>query len=169
MMKSNKLLAVNIIIAVIIVLESTLLRKFPGKYILPDVALLILIFFSSCRGIMPGQITGFVSGLIEDFLSLSPPGFNGFIKTVTGFIFGSFKGKVFIDPIFFPVVMAAAATGLKGLIAVIIAAVFIRPESAPAVITARFGYELLFNCIASPFVFALMKSFKLYTVEERGF
>jgi len=169
LMKKNKLLPVTLIMLFFILLQSTLLRKLPGSFIYPDLALVILVFFSTGRGKMDGQISGFITGLAEDFLSLSPPGFNSFIKTVTGFIYGSFKGKVFVDPVFFPVIMVAAATLLKGLTAALVSALFIKPESAPLVFTSRFAVEILENCIAAPFIFALMKTFKFYSVEERGF
>jgi len=167
-MKRNKLLPVTLIMLLFILLQSTLLRKLPGSFIYPDLALVILVFYSTGKGKMDGQISGFITGLAEDFLSLSPPGFNSLIKTVIGFIYGSFKGKVFIDPVFFPVIMTAVATLLKGFTAVIIAALFIKTESAPVVFTSRYAIEMLENCIAAPFVFALMKAFKFYSAEERG-
>ncbi len=168
-MKKNKLLPVTLIMLLFVFLQSTLIKKLPGSFIYPDIALVILVFFSNGRGIMEGQVSGFITGMAEDFLSMSPPGFNSFIRTVTGFFYGSFKGKIFIDPIFFPVIMVSVATLLKGFTAVIISSLFIKPEAAPLVFTARFAVEIAENCIAAPFIFALMKFFKFYSVEDRGF
>lgn len=152
-----------------ILLQSVAFKKLPGNFVYPDIALIILIFFSNSKGIMTGQICGFITGLTQDFLSLSPPGFNSFIRTAIAFIFGSMKGKIFIDPILFPVILTAIATLLKGVLSVIIAAIFIKPESSPIVFTARFALELLENCILSPFIFGFLKFFKIYSVNDRGF
>lgn len=152
-----------------ILLQSIVFKKLPGNFVYPDIVLIILIFFSNSRGIMDGQICGFITGLAQDFLSLSPPGFNSFIRTVIAFIFGSMKGKIFIDPILFPVILTAVATLLKGVLAVIVTAIFIKPESAPIVFTSRFALELLENCILSPFVFGFLKLLKIYSVDDRGF
>ena len=169
-MRKNKLIAVNAVNIVLIIILSTVYRIFPGRYVLPDLAMLVIIFYSARRGVMEGQITGFTAGIAEDFLSLSPPGFHGLIKTVTGFLFGCFKGKIFIDPVFFPVIMALSATLVKGFLAVSIASLFLRPEVQPQVISQRFGYEILANCVAAPFVFSLMKVFRLYSsIDERSF
>jgi rod shape-determining protein MreD len=159
----------TLIMVLIVILQSTLFNKLPGNFIFPDFTLVIIVFFSNGRGRMDGQISGFFTGMAEDFLSLSPPGFNSLIKTLIGYIYGSLKGKIFIDPIFFPVIMVMTATLLKAFSALLISALFLKPEAAPAVFTARFAIEMAENCIAAPFVFALMKTFKFYSAEERGF
>ncbi len=168
-MRKSKLLSITIIMLLIVVLQSTLFNKLPGSFVFPDFTLVILVFFSNGRGRMEGQISGFITGLAEDFLSLSPPGFNSFIKTAVGYIYGSFRGKIFIDPIFFPVIMVMVATLLKAFCALLISALFIKPEAGPAIFTSRFAIELVENCIAAPFIFALMKTFKFYSAEDRGF
>ncbi len=168
-MRKSKLIPVIIVMFLFVLLESTLLKKLPSNFIYPDIALIILIFFSNNKGVVEGEVSGFIVGIAEDFLSLSPLGFNSFIKTVISFIFGSFKGKIFLDPIFFPMLMVLIATLMKGFIAVIISSLFLAPEAAPAVFTFRFAIEVIENCICAPFVFALMKLFKFYSVEDRGF
>ncbi|MCL2704892.1 MAG: rod shape-determining protein MreD [Spirochaetaceae bacterium] len=168
-MKKSKLVPATIVMLLFVLLETTLLKKLPSNYIYPDIALIILIFFSNSRGVIEGQVSGFLVGIAEDFLSLSPPGFNSFIKTIIGFIFGNSKGKIFIDPIFFPMLMVFIATLIKGFTAVIISSVFLSPETSPDVFTVKFGIEIIENCICAPFVFAFMKLIKFYTFEDRGF
>jgi len=168
-MKKSKLIPATIVMLLFVLLESTLLKKLPSNYIYPDIALIILIFFSNSRGVIEGQVSGFLVGIAEDFLSLSPLGFHSFIKTIIGFIFGNSKGKVFIDPIFFPMLMVLIATLIKGFTAVIISSVFLSPETSPDVFTFKFAIEIIENCICAPFVFAFMKLIKFYTFEDRGF
>ncbi|MCL2481709.1 MAG: rod shape-determining protein MreD [Spirochaetaceae bacterium] len=168
-MKKSKLIPAIIVMFLFVLLQSTLLKKLPSHYIYPDIALIILIFFSNSRGVLEGQISGFIIGMAEDFLSLSPPGFNSFVKTIIGFIFGNTKGKIFLDPIFFPMLMVLIATLIKGFTAAIIASVFLSQEATPDIFTFRFLIELIENCICAPFVFAFMKLVKFYKFEDRGF
>ncbi|MCL2791457.1 MAG: rod shape-determining protein MreD [Spirochaetaceae bacterium] len=168
-MKKSKFIPVVIVMFLFVLLETTLFKKFPSNFIYPDIALIILVFFSNYRGVVAGQASGFIIGIAKDFLSLSPLGFNSFIKTVIGFIFGNSKGKIFIDPIFFPMLLILFATLIKGFAAAIVSSVFLAPEAAPAIFTVRFAIELVQNCICAPFVFAFMKLVKLYTFEDRGF
>jgi len=168
-MKKNKVITTTIIMFLFVLLETTLFKKFPSNFIFPDIALIILVFFSNNKGVVAGQSSGFIIGLAKDFLSLSPLGFNGFINTIIGFIFGNSKGKIFIDPIFFPMLIILIATFLKSLIAAIVLSIFISPDASPAIFTFKFAIELAQNCICAPFVFAFMKLTKLYTFEDRGF
>ena len=168
-MKNSKFITTTIVMFLFVLLETTLLKKFPLNFIYPDIALIILVFFSNSKGVVAGQTGGFIIGLAKDFLSLSPLGFNGFINTVIGFIFGNSKGKIFIDPIFFPMLMILIATLLKGLIAAVVSLVFLSPDVSPAIFTFKFAIELAQNCVCAPFVFAFMKFVKLYTFEDRRF
>ena len=168
-MKKSKLIPVIIVMIIFLLIESTLLKKLPSNFIYPDIALIILIFFSNSRGVLEGQISGFIIGIAEDFLSLSPLGFNSFIKTVIGFVFGKTKGKIFLDPIFFPMLVVLIATIMKGFTAAFIASIFLSAEASPAVFTNRFAIELIENCLCAPFIFAFMKFIKLYTFEDKGF
>ncbi len=167
MNKKNLLLIIVLLIAVTVI-ESTVVRTFFKDIILPDLGLVIIIFYANSRGRMEGQLCGFASGLTEDFISLSPLGFNCMIKTVMGFILGLTRNKVYFDPILFPVILAAVATLLKGFFAVLVASLFLKSGNAPMVFTSRFGIEILLNSVAAPFVFALMKLFKLYRIDDRG-
>ena len=144
------------IMAGLIVLQTVV---FPNGLIggaMPDLALIVLCFSSNHHGSFKGQLSGFVSGLVLDFLSLAPLGFHAFIRTVIGMLYGLFRGKVFIDPILVPVVLVILATFLKALIAFLISSVF-APELAAAVFSRQLGIEIGLNALVSPFLFALLK------------
>lgn len=123
----------------------------------PDIALIILCFSANHQGSYKGEISGFGSGLLLDAISLSPLGFHACIRTIVGFLFGVVRGKIFVDPIFIPVVMLIIATVIKALFAYILAAVF-SPEIVTTIFSQRFAIELGMNALLAPFLFALMKS-----------
>ncbi len=165
---NKKLLIIIGILAAVTIIESTVVRNFFKDFILPDISLIIIIFYANSKGSMEGQLGGFAAGLTEDFISLSPLGFNCIIKTIVGFFAGFTKNKIYIDPILFPVLLIILATLLKGLIAAIVSSVFLRSGAAPVIFSSRFGVEIILNALLAPFVFALMKLFKLYNIDDRG-
>jgi rod shape-determining protein MreD len=123
----------------------------------PDIALVLLCFAANYHGSYRAEIGGFVSGLVMDSLSLAPFGFHSLIRAIIGYLFGVTRGKLFLDPVFAPVIMVAVATTLQSLIAYLIASVF-APDVAGTVFSARFGLELAMNSFVAPFVFALLKA-----------
>ena len=167
-MSKRKILIISAVLVSITVLESTVFKKVLSGFVIPDIGLIMIIFYANSRGNMEGQIAGFVAGLAEDFISLSPLGFNCLIKTIIGFISGSTKSKIYIDPILFPVFLVLFFTLLKGLIAAVVCSVFLKPEIAPVVFSSKFLFEIVLNTFIAPFVFAFMKLVKLYRIEDRG-
>ena len=105
---------------------------------------------------MEGQITGFFTGLIQDILSIAPLGFHMVIKTVLGFLYGFTKGNVFMDPILMPFVLAVTGTALKGLLIVLISALFSLSLNFSTVFNLQFLIEMGYNGLIGPIVFALL-------------
>lgn len=161
-MKSLKTWLPSLIIALTVMVQSTLLSRVPIFGVTPDLALILLIFFSNRMGSMKGQISGFAAGIIEDVVSLSPIGFHAFIKTVSGFLFGLTRGKIFMDPVFMPLVLTAGATLLKYLLAALLGVIFVSSGLVEPVFTAKMGIEIGLNALISPFLFGFMKLFKAF-------
>ena len=140
-----------------IVLQSVV---FPAGLIrgaVPDLALILLCFSAHHHGSYRGELSGFAGGIVLDALSLAPLGFHALIRTFIGFLYGLFRGKIFIDPIFVPVVMVVVATIIKAILGYLLSAIF-APEIATTVFSERFGIELGLNAVIAPFFFALLKA-----------
>ena len=148
------------------VLQSTILGKFAINGVVPDFSLIILVFVSNSGGSIRGQGLGFVAGLTKDLISTSPPGFNCLISTVTGFIYGKMRGKLFLDSILLPVVFVMTATIIKEILGSFIALIFM-PDSGIMFFSRKFLIELGFNAFFSPFIFALVKLLKLYNTSYK--
>jgi len=102
------------------ILQSTLIGRIPFVRVLPDLALCIIVFSAYVNGTMTGQVSGFFSGLLLDFLSAAPIGMNCLIRTLIGALAGVFKGAFFLDVFFMPVALCAIATLLKAFIVFIL-------------------------------------------------
>ena len=137
------------------VLQTTVLRNGVIAGANPDIALLILVFSASQHGSLKGEGAGFVTGLLRDFLSLAPLGFNAFVGTVMGYLYGISKGKLFVDPILMPVLLGTIATVVKAVLSILLLAIF-APEQTRTVFGARFGVEVGLNALIAPFLYGLL-------------
>ncbi len=144
-----------------ILLQSTILGRIAIRGVRPDLAMLVLVFVSLRRGPMVGQVSGFVSGFLEDLMNLSPLGFHSLLRTVIGFLFGLLSGNVFIDPFLMPIILAVVATILKGIVAGIVSAVFGIESSGFITFAGRLWIEVGYNGIVAPFLFALLNLFRV--------
>jgi rod shape-determining protein MreD len=157
----------SLILAGCVLLQTTLLEHVAIRGAVPDLSLVVLLFIATRKGSLVGEVGGFVSGLLEDFLSLSPLGLHALLKTVLGYLYGLVRGKVFVDPILMPLLMAVIATVSKRALAGLVMLLF-REGAEPVVWGVTGWVELGYNAILAPFVFALMGLVPLYQKRREG-
>jgi rod shape-determining protein MreD len=141
------------------VLQSTLLRHLALFRVVPDLALCVVVYSAYVNGAMTGQLSGFFSGILIDFISASPLGLNSLIRTLTGALAGLMKGTFFLGAVFLPMILCAAATVLKAAVLFVLHLFFadavpVYPLASPALWT-----ELFLNALLAPFLFFLLKRF----------
>ena len=142
------------------ILQSTLIGLIPFLKVLPDLALCILVFSAYVNGAMTGQVSGFVSGLLLDFLSAAPLGMNCLVRTLIGALTGVFKGAFFQDIIFLPIIICAVATLLKAFIIFILNLIMGPAIPVYSLTSSLLWIELGLNCLCAPILFFLLKRFK---------
>ena len=156
-----------VVLCICILLQSTLLHAIELGGVHPDLALLVLIFVAMRRGAMVGQVSGFVSGFVEDLMSVSPLGFHALLRTVVGFLYGLLSGNVFIDPFLMPIILAVIATILKGFLAGVVSAVFGIASSGFVIFTGRIWIEAGYNGLVAPFLFALLSLVRTFKQADK--
>lgn len=144
-----------------IVLQSTVLQNFRIFGVLPDISLIIIVFCSYCFGSTEGEVIGFFSGITQDILSAGPLGFNAFSRTLIGFLYGKFKGKLYLDSVLLPVLFVTIATLLKEILSFLISIALLSNENI-FFFQKPFFIELGLNAILAPIVFLIFKLFRIY-------
>jgi rod shape-determining protein MreD len=151
-----------------VLLQSTLLGRLAVYTVaVPDLALGVLVFTAYSNGMMTGQVTGFFSGLISDFISAAPLGLNALIRTITGALCGLIKGVFVFGSIFLPMLLCAAATALKAALLIVLHALFadavpVYPSDSPV-----FLLELSLNTLIAPVLFALLGRFDMLLARKK--
>lgn len=148
-------------------LQSTVVQGIALFGVIPDFAMIVLIFTSIKNGSMEGQITGFASGIATDFISKMPLGYTVFTQTVIGFVYGIFSSNIFIDILIAPFLMAFIGTIFKAILTVILSIFFSDSIMAYSFFTRDLWVEALYNAVLAPFVFFVLSLFKRFLLTER--
>ena len=158
-----------VFILIATLLQSTVFSRL-AVYIrvVPDVALVILVFTAYVNGTMTGQLTGFFSGFLMDFLSAAPLGFHAFVRTLIGALTGFIKGTFYLDFFFVPMALCAGATAFKALIYFVLHLVLAGAVPFYNVFGLYFWIEMGLNTLIAPFLFAFLKLFSSILVEQRS-
>ena len=93
-----------------LIIETAILSNIVFLPVVPDLVLLCLIYISFFNGCSAGEIHGFFTGFLVDFLSAAPLGLNSLLRTIIGFLTGLLKNMFNIDKIFFPAILGAIGT-----------------------------------------------------------
>lgn len=134
--------------------------------VVPDLALVVLVWLSYENGLVEGPISGFVAGLAEDFISASPLGFHAFVKTAVATVSGLLHGSFFIDRVFLPVVLGIAATILKALATGLLSLLFGPVVHAYNFLDRMIWIEAAYNGVIAPVAFLLLTPLKRLLVTE---
>jgi rod shape-determining protein MreD len=148
--------------------QSTWFEAIAVLGVKPDLALLVILWISYNNGSVPASITGFLSGLAQDFISASPIGFNAFIKTTVASLAGLLHGSFFIDRLFLPIVLGSLATLVKALSTGFLFLVFGSKLHVYNVFEISLWLETAYNGVIAPIVFLLFSPLKGLLKTERG-
>ncbi len=149
-----------VVLIFLVILQSTIFQKIDLFGAKPDLVLIVMVIFSNYFGTLKGELFGTAAGLVEDFLTLAPLGFNTFVRTVTGYFAGMTRGKIFLDPVITPVILVIFFTLFKAVVMYLLLILFL-PRNADTVFTSAFLIQLVMNILVTPFMFFLLKITKL--------
>lgn len=148
-------------------LQTTIVQRMALWGVIPDFALIVLIYTSIKNGSMEGQLTGFASGIATDLISRMPLGYTVFTQTVIGFVYGIFRSNIFIDILIAPFLMIFIGTIFKALLTIFLSIFFSDAVQAYSFFTRDLWVESLYNAVLAPFVFAFLSIFKKLLLTQR--
>ena len=128
----------------VVLIETALLSNIFFLPAVPDLLLLVLLFLSVNNGSTFGEVSGFYSGFLLDFLSASPLGLNSLIRTVIGFLTGLFHKTLNVRGFFIPALMGFLGTLSKVILIQIISFFFPQGIITYNIFSTGFIFELIF-------------------------
>lgn len=142
-----------------VIVETSILSNISFLPAVPDLALICVLYFSFLNGKNYGQVSGFLSGLLLDFLSGSPLGFNCLYRTVIGYLSGVFRRTINSSGFIVPSVIGLLATILKVFLIWLIS-LFFKSIKIYNIFTVSFLFELVMNVLLTPLMFKFLNSFR---------
>ncbi|MBO5236578.1 MAG: rod shape-determining protein MreD [Spirochaetaceae bacterium] len=150
----------------VVLIETALLSNIFFLPAVPDLLLLVLLFLSVNNGSTFGEVSGFYSGFLLDFLSASPLGLNSLIRTVIGFLTGLFHKTLNVRGFFIPALMGFLGTLSKVILIQIISFFFPQGIITYNIFSTGFIFELILNTLLCPCVFFLLSLFPSFFVNN---
>jgi len=158
---TKSILVSTFILLCAVIIESSILSNISFIYIVPDLVLICSIYFSLLNGKVVGESTGFISGLLLDFITGIPFGFNCLYRTIIGYIAGIFAKNVIISGFILPMLCVGIATIAKTLFVELEGLLFPNVNIYIAgFISYDFLFEFIENVLLAPFVFKFLSFFR---------
>ena len=160
------------ILAAALFLQTTFIYHYLGIYsVIPDLALLLLVFFSVQQGSIVGQFSGFLAGIVLSMLGNGfPMGFFSIAYLTIGYLFGIGKGNIFFDPLLIPLLVGLFSTIIRNFIMFIVNWVFQLGHPLEDFFGLSLLIESLYNGILAIPVFASASWIKTKLMRgRRGF
>ena len=156
-----------LILVVFVLVETALLSNIFFLPAMPDFLLLCVLYFAIRNGKVAGELTGFVSGLLLDFLSGSPFGLNCLVRTVIGFLCGYFHRMMNYESFFVNFIAGFCATIAKAILIYVVSLLFPNYVNSYNIFSSVFALELGMNTLLCPLVIKLLRNFDSFVVPPR--
>lgn len=156
----------TLILFILAMVETAILSNFSFLPAVPDLVLLASIYIAMMNGKTAGVLVGFVSGLILDFVTGCPFGYNCLLRTIICYFAGFFNKNLNFKGIFIPFLIGLCGTFAKVFVTWIISLFYQNTVVAYSIVSVSFFAELLLNSLLAPVVFKITGCFDKHIVVD---
>ena len=142
----------TLILLIFAMVETAILSNLSFLPAVPDLVLLASLYIVMMNGKTAGVILGFVSGLILDFITGCPFGYNCLLRTLICYFAG----------FFIPFLIGLCGTFAKVFITWLISLFYPNTVVTYSMISVSFFTELLLNSVLAPMIFKITSCFNRY-------
>ena len=149
----------TVLLLVVALIEKAILSNLLFLPAVPDLSMICILFISLHDGRFVGESTGFISGLLLDFLGSGPFGLNCFYRTLFGYLSGALNKILNTRSFFLPLLFGLIACAAKALLLLLVEILFpfVNIDFSP--FTWPFVFECIENTVLTPFFFMLLNLF----------
>lgn len=152
-----------------VIIEAAILSNIAVLPAIPDISLICMLYFSVHNGRLVGETTGFLSGVMLDFLSAGPFGLNCLIRTIIGFVGGLFNKTINTDGIIVPALLGFTATIAKAILLFVLSYLYPTSVMRYNPFSWLFLFELCANIVLTPLLFKFLGLFKKVLIIQPEF
>lgn len=148
-----------------VIIETSILSNINFLPAVPDFVLMCSMYFSLTKGKLFGQVTGFTSGMLLDFVSGAPFGFNTLFRTIIGYFSGLFGKSLNYSGFLVPALIGLIGTLVKVFLIWIIS-LFFKSIIYYDIFSFTFLFELISNVLLTPLVFRFLRPFNKFLCSD---
>ena len=152
----------SIVAVVLILIQTALFSHIPFFHITADLLLVFITFVAINNGSRLAMILGFASGLLLDFMSISPFGLSSFVLTFIAFFLGKLHGHYNLTHFIFPFILAIVATVVKFFLLLLLHFLFSASIKTYSIYDSVFLIELALNILFAPCIFFPLNRFSSF-------
>ena len=149
----------TLILFILAMVETTILSNFSFLLAVPDLVILASIYIAMMNGKAAGVIIGFISGMLLDFITGCPFGYNCLLRTIICYFAGFFNKNLNFKGIFIPFLIGLCGTFAKVFVTWLISLFYQNTVITYSMISVSFFTELLLNSILAPVIFKIIGCF----------
>jgi hypothetical protein len=149
----------SIVAVILVLIQTALFSHIPFFHITADLLLVFITFVAINNGSRLAMLLGFASGVLLDFMSISPFGLSSFILTFIAFFLGKLHGNYNLTHFIFPFILAIVATFVKFLLLLFLHFLFSTSIKTYSIYDSVFLIELALNTLLAPCIFLLLNRF----------
>jgi rod shape-determining protein MreD len=161
--------ASTFISSLFLIIQTTWLKNGLFWGVIPDFALLVVLWVSYSNKDSQGAISGFLTGIVCDLLSSSPLGYFPFLYVAPAYAASFLRHIVSMDTFFIPVLIGFSGTVIKGISSAVLL-IFFGPGriNAYSLGDLHFWIEAVLNGAVSPLIFFILKKMSGLLVTKRA-
>ena len=152
----------TLILLIFAMVETAILSNLSFLPAVPDLVLLASLYIVMMNGKTAGVILGFVSGLILDFITGCPFGYNCLLRTLICYFAGFFNKNLNLSGFFITFLIGLCGTFAKVFITWLISLFYPNTVVTYSMISVSFFTELLLNSVLAPMIFKIISCFNRY-------
>lgn len=152
----------SIVAVLLILIQTTLFSHIPFFLITADFLLIFIGFVAINNGSRLAMLLGFVSGLLVDFMSISPFGLSSFILTFVAFFLGKLHGHYNLSHFIVPFILSFILTFIKFLLLLLLHFLFGTSIKIYSIYSSVFLIELALNVVFAPCLFFTLNRFPTF-------
>ena len=152
------ILASTVLSSIFLIIQTTWMKSGLFWGVIPDLALLVILWVAYSNKESQGVFTGFLAGLFCDLLSSSPLGYSAFLYIIPAYGASFLKHIVIMDGFFIPVLLGFFGTLIKGFASRVLLLLFGEGSlNAYSFSDLHFWVEAVLNGAIAPLMFLLLK------------
>lgn len=152
----------SIVAVLLILIQTTLFSHIPFFLITADFLLIFIGFVAINNGSRLAMLLGFASGLLVDFMSISPFGLSSFILTFVAFFLGKLHGHYNLSHFIVPFILSFILTFIKFLLLLLLHFLFGTSIRIYSIYDSVFLIELVLNVLIAPILFFSLNRFPTF-------